>query len=216
MIIVTPAERGTTTSEMTASNQLIQNIRASTPTSVKHRVDDLAERLVDGLLDVVEIVRDPAQDVAPCVPIEVLERQPGELQVHVSAEPIDHPLNDTGHQVVLQPQEERAEDVKRGDDENDLAHVGKVDPGARMKVHAGQQLGQLALSASLQSGDHLRLVAPAGSFALTVPATISFVTRARIFGAATVAATLTIARKMTMLILAYSARSRPISRLNAP
>ena len=75
MSMVMATEIGTVTRAMTASSELIQNISASTPMSVSMAGDDLAERLLHRLLDVVDVVGHPAEDVAARVAVEILERQ---------------------------------------------------------------------------------------------------------------------------------------------
>ena len=77
---------------MTASNGLIQNIIASTPTIVSKRRDDLREALLQRVGDVVDVVRDTAEDVAAGVGVEVLERQPAELLVDLASQTVHGPL----------------------------------------------------------------------------------------------------------------------------
>ena len=79
-------EIGTVTRAITARSGLIQNIIASTPMRVSIGRDDLAERLLQRLLDVVDVVRHPAEDVAARMAVEIPERQTGELQIDISAQ----------------------------------------------------------------------------------------------------------------------------------
>ena len=62
------------------------SIRISTPTIVRSDVMSWVRRLLEGLADVVDVVGDAAQQVAPRVRVEVAQRQPAELLVDVLAE----------------------------------------------------------------------------------------------------------------------------------
>ena len=119
--------------------------------------DQLGQALLERLPDVVDVVRDPAQDVAPGVPVEVLERQPAELLVDVPAQPVDRPLGDPGHDVGLHPAEGRAEQVDAGQEQQDPAQGAEVDPLAGGQGQAGEHVGQLSLAGGAQPGHCLGL-----------------------------------------------------------
>ena len=69
----TPARWSSAT---TASSGEIVNIMISTPTMQEQRREHLAHRLLQALRDVVDVVRDPAEQVAARLPVDVAERQP--------------------------------------------------------------------------------------------------------------------------------------------
>ena len=74
----------------------------------QQRRDQLGQALLERLADVVDVVRDPAEDVAAGVRVEVAERQPAQLAIDLFAQAEDAPLGDAGHDVALDPAEERA------------------------------------------------------------------------------------------------------------
>ena len=64
------------TSAINASSQEMMNIMTSTPTMREQRGEHLAQRLLQRLGDVVDVVRDAAEGVRPRLAVEVAERQP--------------------------------------------------------------------------------------------------------------------------------------------
>ena len=74
---VTTIEIGTETSAISASSGEIQNIIASTRDDREQRGQQLAHRLLQGLADVVDVVGDPAEQLAAGLPVEVRQRQRG-------------------------------------------------------------------------------------------------------------------------------------------
>ena len=61
---VTSIDSGTVTSAISASSGEITNIITSTPITVSSEVEQLAQRLLQGLRDVVDVVGDPAEQLA--------------------------------------------------------------------------------------------------------------------------------------------------------
>ena len=57
----------------------------------QRRADQLGERLLQRLLDVVDVVGDAGQDVAALARVEVVQRQPVELFLRVVAQLADDP-----------------------------------------------------------------------------------------------------------------------------
>ena len=84
---VTTIVSGTVTSATSASVGEIENIIASTPTTVSSEIEQLAHRLLQGLADVVDVVGDPAEQLAARLPVEVAQRQPVDLLLDVGAHP---------------------------------------------------------------------------------------------------------------------------------
>ncbi len=92
MNTVTTIDSGTVSSEMTASNGLIQNMIAITPMIVQTAVISWVMRLLERVGDVVDVVGDAAQRVAARMAVEVAQRHPRQLLVDVAAHPVDGPL----------------------------------------------------------------------------------------------------------------------------
>ena len=121
------------------------------------RRDDLGEALLERLRDVVDVVRHAAEDVAAGVVVEVLERQPGELEVDVPAQSVDGPLRDTGHDVALTPAEDGAQQVDDRHHEQHLAEGGEIDARPRRHGHAREHVGELVLARRPEPVDGLLL-----------------------------------------------------------
>ena len=86
---ITPAatpESGSAMRAIRASCQDTMNIMMTMPSTVRSRADELRERLLQRLLDVVDVVRDAGEDVAALAGVEVVQRQPVELLLGVVAE----------------------------------------------------------------------------------------------------------------------------------
>ncbi len=183
---------------MTARSGLIQNIMTSTPITVKKARDELGQALLERLGDVVDVVGDPAQDVAARLAVEVGEREAAELHVDAPAEAVDGPLGDAGHDVGLGPAEDRARDVDPDRDEEDGAQRAEVDALARHDVHAREHVGEVVLAAA-PAGPRRPAPgsSPAGSCLPTTPSKMMFVALPRILGPMIAKRTLTIAKPMT-------------------
>ena len=69
---------------------------------VSDRGEQLAQRLLEALGDVVDVVGDPAEQVAAGLAVDVAERQAVELVLDVGAQPVHRALHDAGEQVRLQ------------------------------------------------------------------------------------------------------------------
>ncbi len=121
------ADAGTVTSAIRASSQEMTNISVSTPTMVSSDVTQLAQRLLHRLLEVVDVVGDPAEDLAARLPVEVAQRQPGQLGLHVLAQPEHRALHQGRGQPALEQRADRAAHVQREHDREDLGDVMEVD-----------------------------------------------------------------------------------------
>ncbi len=128
----------------------------------EERGDELGQALLEGLADVVDVIRHATQDVASRVAVEVLERQPTQFAIDVSAEPIDRPLGDAGHDVGLHPGEDRAQHVDADEQQEDLAERREVDPHAGRQMHAREHVRELVLAAGPEAGDDLLLAGAGG------------------------------------------------------
>ena len=94
-------ETGTVVSATTASSGEIVNIMIATPIEQQHRREHLAQRLLQALRDVVDVVGDPAQQVAARLLVDVAERQRVDLVL------------DVGPQLDIERWIDPGEDVRR-------------------------------------------------------------------------------------------------------
>ena len=90
------------TSAIRASSGEIQNIMPEHADDGQQRGDELAQRLLQRLGDVVDVVGDPAEHLAARLPVEVAQRQPGQLRLDLLAQPEDRPLHDGRREPALQ------------------------------------------------------------------------------------------------------------------
>ncbi len=98
------------------------------------RGDDLRQALLERVGDVVDVVGREAQRLATLVRIEVLERQPAELLVHVLAKAVDRSLRDLAHGGPGHPREEGGEQVQAREGQQDVTERGEVDADAGREV----------------------------------------------------------------------------------
>ncbi len=68
--------------------------------------------------------------------VEVLERQPGELGLHVAAHPVDRALRHPGHGVALTPTEQSAQEIKESRQAEAPAELSEIDAPSGSDVHA--------------------------------------------------------------------------------
>ena len=73
----------------------------------QRRREQLAQRLLQALREVVDVVGDPAQHVAARLAVDVAQRHPVELVLDVGAQPEHRPLHDAGEQVRLAVRQDR-------------------------------------------------------------------------------------------------------------
>ena len=83
-IAATTIDSGTVTSAITASSGEIQNIIDQHADDGQQRREQLAHRLLQRLRDVVDVVGDPGQQLAARLPVEVDQRQPGQLRLDLA------------------------------------------------------------------------------------------------------------------------------------
>ena len=84
MRTVTAIDSGTVISEITARSGLIVSIMIRTPMTVSTDVISWVRLCWSGLADVVDVVGDAAQDVAPRLAVEVGQGQAAELLVDLA------------------------------------------------------------------------------------------------------------------------------------
>ena len=110
---VTSIETGTDTSATSASSGEIQNIIASTATTVSTEVSSWLIVCCRDWLDVVDVVGDPAQQLAARLLVEVAQRQPVDLVLDVGAHPPHRRLHDVVEQVAREPGQQRGRRRRR-------------------------------------------------------------------------------------------------------
>ena len=94
-------ETGTVTSAISASSGEITNIIVSTPTMVSSEVTSWLSVCCSDWADVVDVVGDPAEQLAARLPVEVAQRQPGQLGLDLLAQPEDDALHDRRRHPAL-------------------------------------------------------------------------------------------------------------------
>jgi hypothetical protein len=119
--------------------------------------EDLAQALLQAHRDVVDVVGDPAQDLAVRLAVEVRQRQPGELGLHIAAHPAHRALHQVAEHVALQPREQRrAEEHQDGEPHQQRERV-EVDAlprhDAQLVEHRGG-LGRCEQAIELGPGLH--------------------------------------------------------------
>ena len=102
MAFIVNIDTGIVTSATSDRSGEIVIIMISTPTSVSDRREQLAQRLLQALREVVDVVGDPAQHVAARLAVDVAQRHPAELVLDVRTQPEHRALHDPGEQVRLQ------------------------------------------------------------------------------------------------------------------
>ena len=105
---MTQIDTGIVTSAISASSGEITNIIVTTPTTVSSEVSSWLIVCCRRLGDVVDVVGDPAEQLAARLPVEVGQRQPVELVLDVGAQPQHGALHDAVEQVALQPRQQAA------------------------------------------------------------------------------------------------------------
>ena len=126
----------------------------------QHRGDHLAERLLQRLGQVVDVVGDPGQDLPAGLRVEVPQRQPGQLGLHVRAHPEHQPLHDRGGDPALEQRGHRRGGVQGQHDDQQTAQCVEVDALPGVQRQRLDQPGLVALAFVLQPGDHLGLGRP--------------------------------------------------------
>jgi len=94
------------------------------------------EHRADGLLqagrDVVDVVRDPAEQLTVRVDIEVRQRQPAQLGLDLGTQRAHHALDDAVQDPAGDPGRHRRGHVDPQDDHEQVAELREVDAGARL------------------------------------------------------------------------------------
>ena len=118
----------------------------------------LAQGLLQGLGDVVDVIGHSAEQLTPRLPVEVAQRQLVDLVLDVRTQLVDGPLDHHIQQLPLQGQQQRGHDEQTDGQRQHLDQVGEVDslPGNEV-LHPGDHVGQLALSGGPELFDHLSL-----------------------------------------------------------
>ena len=126
----------------------------------EQRSEQLAHRLLQGLGDVVDVVGDPAEQLAGRGGVEVGKRHAAKLRLDVSPHRIDGALHDHRHDAALGPGQERGCDIQHENDQQDMADDGEVDATPRHHIHGRDHVRDLALATGSQPSDRLSLCHP--------------------------------------------------------
>jgi len=90
----------------------------------------LTERLLETLGDVVDVVRDAAEQVTPGAAVDVGEGQAVDLVLDIGAQRAHGPLDDTGEQERLSVPEQERHHVQQEREKERAVKRGEVDPVA--------------------------------------------------------------------------------------
>ena len=93
--------------------------------------EQLAQRLLQALGEVVDVVRHAAQHVAARLAVDVPQRHAVELVLDIRAQVEHRPLHHSREQAVLQQSERGGGRIDREDDEQGVVQLGEVDAVAR-------------------------------------------------------------------------------------
>ena len=100
------------------------------PGQRQQRHQQLAEQLLQALRDVVDVVGDAAERLAMRLPVEPVERQPGQLFFGEPAQPPAHLLHQAGDQPRLPPVQRGGAGVEPGHERELPAHGRGVNPAS--------------------------------------------------------------------------------------
>ena len=92
----------------------------------QERGQQLAHRLLQALRDVVDVVGDPAEQLAAGPGVDVAQREPVQLVLHVPAQRGDRALHDAVEQPALQVRQQRRRHVDRHDEHQHPPERGEV------------------------------------------------------------------------------------------
>ena len=148
----------------------------------QQRGEQLAQGLLQRLGDVVDVVGDPAQQLAARLPVEVGQRQPVELLLHLGAQPADGALDDAVQEVALQPAQQARGEVQHQGQQQHPVRAVKSMPGPGTTSIRASMSAKLSLPAARAAATACSAVVPAGSCRPTTPAKIRSVAWPRIFG----------------------------------
>ncbi len=129
------------------------------------RGDQLAQRLLQGLRDVVDVVRHPREQLAARLVVEVTQRQAVQLALGLPAQAEDEALDDPAGEPALD-EAERERDQVHGEDEQQRPPDGvEVDALTWRHIHGLDEVRELVPPVLAQFLHRLRLVGPAGQVA---------------------------------------------------
>ena len=135
----------------------------------QHRGEQLAQGLLEGRADVVDVVGDAAQQLTAGLAVDVGERETVHLVLHVGAHPTHRALHHVVEDPPGQPAERGRADVDRQHEHEHVAHGGEVDALAGDDVHAADHVGDLVVAALAEQVDGLGLGQPVGQLAADQP-----------------------------------------------
>ena len=102
----------------------------------EHALQQLAERLLHALRDVVDVVGDAAEQVAAGLTVEVRQRHRVQLRLHVGAQAVHRALHHAGQHVRLQVRQRVAGEVQADGKPERGVQRGEVDARRRRSTSA--------------------------------------------------------------------------------
>ena len=152
----TTTDTGTVTSAITASSGEITHHHGQHADDGQQRRDDLAERLLHGLGDVVDVVGDPAEHLAVRLAVEVAQRQPGELGLACSrSRNVQRCTIRVASRACNSPNI-AANDVDQRHQQQYLPDLAEVDAASRDEVQRVEHVGELAVALGAQPARRCR------------------------------------------------------------
>ena len=130
----------------------------------QQRRHDLAQGLLEGLGNIVDVVGGTAQYLAQRLAVEIAQRQAGQLGLHLLAQPEDRTLHGHGEQPPLHQATQRGGEVDHEHQQQDLADMAEVDPPAGRQVHRSEHGGERAVPLVAQPGHHFSFGHPSWEF----------------------------------------------------
>ena len=119
----------------------------------QRRLHELRERLLQGLLDVVDVVGHSRHHVAALPGVEVAQRQPVDLALDVLTQSVDDAHDQGVEDVPLRPHEHRGHEVHEQDGDDDLTERGEVDSLSGHDIGGGEHIGEVVTAFGACPGD---------------------------------------------------------------
>jgi hypothetical protein len=127
------------------------------PDDHQQRRDQLGERLLQSLRDVVGVVGGPAQHLAARLLVEVRQRQPGQLRLDVLPQPVDGLLHHDRGEPALEDAEQPGRQIDDHHPAEQVQQLVEIDALTRREIDRGEQVGARVLAAGAQLVDDLLL-----------------------------------------------------------
>ena len=102
------------------------------------------------LLDVVDVVRRPAEDLAAGQAVEVAQREAVQLVLDVAAQASNGAVDDAVEQPALGHRQDRRHDVQHEGEQQDVAQLVELDAATGYDVHPSDDVSEAVVAAGAQ------------------------------------------------------------------